>query len=50
MDSRQVRKPGAADPTREMRPSGSYRVQLASAEDNLTPVYVVTGKPQMSLP
>ena len=34
MDSRQVRKPGAADPTREMRPSGSYRVQFASAEDN----------------
>ena len=34
MDSRQVRKPGAADPTREMRPSGSYRVQFTSTEDN----------------
>ena len=34
MDSSQVRKPGSADPTREMRPSGSYRVQFASAEDN----------------
>ena len=34
MDSSQVRKPGASDPAREMRPSGSYRVQFASAEDN----------------
>ena len=34
MDSSQVRKPGASDPAREMRPSGSYRVQRAGAEDN----------------